>query len=188
MIISSGLTANNKVYNGTTSATLSSNNVVLSGVVSGDTVTLNTNGYVANFASAGVGNGIAVSVSGLTLGGASAANYTLAQPSTLTANITAASVTISSGLTANNKVYNGTTTATLSSNSVVLAGVVSGDTVILNTNGYVANFASAGVGNGIAVSVSGLTLGGASAANYTLAQPSTLTANITPAPSRSVPA
>jgi hypothetical protein len=155
---------------------------VLSGVISGDTVTLNTNGYVANFASAGVGNGIAVTVSGLTLGGASAANYTLAQPSTLTANITPALVTISSGLTANNKVYNGTTNATLSSNNVVLSGVISGDTATLNTNGYVANFASAGVGNGIAVSVSALTLAGASAANYTLAQPSTLTANITTAP------
>ena len=83
MTISSGMTANNKVYNGTTSATLSSNNVLLSGVISGDTAILNTNGYVANFASAGVGNGIAVSVSGLTLSGASAANYTLAQPSTL---------------------------------------------------------------------------------------------------------
>ena len=74
-------------------------------------MTLNTNGYVANFASAGVGNGIAVTVSGLTLSGASAANYTLAQPLTLTANITPAPVTISSGLTANNKVYNRTTSA-----------------------------------------------------------------------------
>ena len=35
-------------------------------------------------------------------------------------------------------------TATLSSNNVVLLGVVPGDAVSLNTNGYVANFASAG--------------------------------------------
>ena len=70
-----------------------------------------------------------------------------------------APLSISSGITANNKVYNGTTAATLGSNNVVLAGVVAGDTVILNTNGYVANFASAGIGNGVAVSVSGMTLG-----------------------------
>jgi hypothetical protein len=177
--ISSGLTANNKVYDRTTTATLSSNTVVLTGVITGDTATLNTNGYAAHFASAGVGNGVAVTVTGLTLTGASASNYALTQPSSLTANITAAPVTISSGLTANNKVYDRTTTATLSSNSVVLAGVITGDTATLNTNGYAANFASAGVGNGIAVTVTGLTLTGASAANYTLTQPSSLTANIT---------
>ena len=178
----SGLTANSKVYNRTTTTTLSSNNVTLSGIVVGDTLSLNTNGYVANFASAGVGNGIAVIVTGLTLAGASNADYTLAQPATLTANITAAPVTITSGITANNKVYSGTTTATLSSNTVVLSGVVNGDTLSLNTNGYAANFASAGVGNGIAVSVTGLTLAGASNADYTLAQPGSLTANITAAP------
>ena len=43
--------------------------------------------------------------------------------------------------------------------------------VMLSTNGYGASFASAGVGNGIAVRVSGLTLTGASATNYTLTQP-----------------
>jgi phosphotransferase system HPr-like phosphotransfer protein len=153
--------------------------VVLLGVITGDTVSLNTNGYVANFASANVGNGIALTVSGLTLSGASAANYALTQPGSLTANITAAAVTIASGITANNKVYDRTTTATLSSNNVVLLGVITGDTVSLNTNGYIANFASAGVGSGITVSVSGLTLNGASAANYALTQPLALTANIT---------
>jgi hypothetical protein len=180
--ITSGITANNKVYNGTTTATLSSNTVVLSGIVNGDTLSLNTNGYAANFASAGVGNGIAVSVTGLTLSGASNADYTFTQPASLTANITAASVTISSGITANNKVYDGTTAAILSSNTVVLSGVVNGDTLTLSTNGYIANFASAGVGNGIVVSVTGLTLSGASNADYTLAQPASLTANITKAP------
>src|SRR5208282_4254704 len=163
--ISSGITANNKVYDRTTTATLSSNSVVRSGIVSGDTLSLNTNGYAANFVSAGVGNSIAVTVSGLTLAGTSNADYTLTQPTGLTANITAATVTISSGITADNKVYDRTTTATLSSNSVVLSGIVSGDTLSLNTNGYAANFASAGVGNSIAVTVSGLTLAGTSNAD-----------------------
>ncbi len=92
-------------------ATISSNNVVLSGVLPGDAanVRLNTNGYTANFASAGVANGIGVTVSGLTLSGTAATNYTLTQPAGLTANITAVGVTISSGLSANNKPYDGTT-------------------------------------------------------------------------------
>jgi hypothetical protein len=62
-------------------------------VVPGDTanVKLSTNGYTANFASASAGTGIGVTVSGLTLTGSAAANYTLTQPAGLTANITAAS-------------------------------------------------------------------------------------------------
>jgi hypothetical protein len=68
--------------------------VVLLGVITGDTVSLNTNGYIANFASAGVGGAIAVTVSGLTLSGPSAANYALTQPLALTANITAPGVQI----------------------------------------------------------------------------------------------
>ena len=142
---------------------------------------LNTNGYAANFTSANAGTGIGVTVSGLTLTGTAASNYTLIQPAGLTANITAVGVTITSGITANNKPYDGTTAATISSNNVVLSGVLPGDVanVRLNTNGYVANFASAGVANGIGVTVSGLTLSGTAATNYTLTQPAGLTANIT---------
>jgi len=67
-------------------------------------------------------------------------------------------VTIASGLTANDKIYDGASTATLSSNNVVLAGVLPGDVgnVALSTNGYTAAFASAGLGTNISVAVSGL--------------------------------
>ena len=246
--VNTGITANNKVYDGTTAATISLTNVVLTGVVSGDTVSLSTNGYTANFASAGVGTGIGVTISGLSLTGPSAGNYTLVQPVGLTANITAKALTIASavpppvitsiqltngvvtitwssvtggiyraqyinslngggwtdlspdvtatgstatqtnavgnatqryyrvvllnpGLSANNKVYDGTTAATINLSNVVLVGVVNGDSVSLVTNGYTANFASAGVGTNIPVSVGGLTLTGGSATNYTLTQP-----------------
>jgi len=131
-----------------------------------------------------VGNSKAVTVSGLTLTGSAAANYTLTQPAGLTANISNATVTITSGITANNKTYDGTTTATISSNNVSLSGVVAGDTanVALTTNGYTASFATASVANGKAVTVSGLTLTGSAAVNYNLTQPSGLTANINAAP------
>ena len=181
--ITSGLTANNKPYDGTTVATISSNNVVLSGVLAGDTanVRLNTNGYTANFTNANVGTGIGVTVGGLSLTGSAAANYTLSAPTNLTANITTLGVTITSGLTANNKPYDGTTVATISSNNVMLSGVLAGDTanVRLNTNGYTANFTNANVGTGIGVTVGGLSLAGSAAANYTLSAPTNLTANIT---------
>jgi glucuronoarabinoxylan endo-1,4-beta-xylanase len=98
LTISSGLTANNKVYDGTTAATITSNNVSLSGVVSGDAgnVHLSTNGSTASFASKNAGNGIAVSVSGLTLSGSAAANYSLTAPQ-LSANITPITVTLAGG-------------------------------------------------------------------------------------------
>ena len=182
--VSSGLLANNKVYDGTTAATISSNNVVLSGVIAGDTanVKLSTNGYTATFASVAVGSGKTVTVSGLTLTGSASSNYSLTQPS-LIANITAATVTITSGITANNKVYDGTTAATISSNNVVLSGVIAGDTanVKLSTNGYTATFASATAGSGIGVTVSGLSLTGTASGNYALTQPAGLTATITAA-------
>jgi hypothetical protein len=98
LTIASGITANSKVFDGTTTAVLSFNNVTLVGVVNGDTVSLNTNGYVANFASASVGHGTAVTVSGLTLNGASAGNYTLTQPVSLVADITSPSVQVVASL------------------------------------------------------------------------------------------
>jgi hypothetical protein len=93
-VLNPGITANNKVYDGTTTATISSNNVVLVGVVDGDAVSLSTNGYTANFASANVGIGITVTVNGLSLTGASATNYSLTQPTGLSANITPAMLTV----------------------------------------------------------------------------------------------
>jgi hypothetical protein len=173
------LVALDKVYNGTTNATLDATNAGVAGALNGDNVTLVTSNAVAYFADKNVGANKPVTIFGLTLSGANAGNYTLTQPQGLTANITPAGLAIISGITANNKVYDGTTTATLSSNNVVLSGAFDGDTVSLITNGYVARFANASAGTGIAVTVSGLTLSGVSAGNYALTQPEDLVANIT---------
>jgi hypothetical protein len=173
-----GLTANDKAYDATTKATLNTGNATLTGAFAGDTVILNLASAVDAFASKDVGNDIIVNVSGLTLSGAQAGDYTLTQPST-TANITPATLTVT-GLTANDKAYDSTTKATLNTGSAALAGVFAGGTVTLNVVSATGTFASKDVGSGIAVVVSGLALGGAQAGDYTLAQSST-TANITPA-------
>src|SRR5207249_5125892 len=57
--------------------------------VSGDDVSINHSGYSASFATKTVGNGKAVTVLGVTLSGGDAGNYTVSQPTGLTANITA---------------------------------------------------------------------------------------------------
>src|SRR5207249_6278409 len=80
-----------------------------------------------------------------------------------TADITAASV--SPSITADNKVYDGTTAATIATRS--LSGVLGSDVVSLS--GGTASFASKTVGAAKTVNVSGLSLSGTDAANYQLA-------------------
>ena len=166
----SGASAANRVYDRTTTASVTGG--TLTGVISGDTVTLSAAN--ANFAQSDVGAGIAVSTA-YTLSGASAANYALTQPGALAANITAASLTVT-GASAADKVYDRTTTASVTGAS--LSGVIASDTIILSAAN--ANFAQANVGSGLAVSTA-YTLSGSNAGNYTLAQPSGLSASITPA-------
>ncbi|HSZ59624.1 MAG TPA: YDG domain-containing protein [Tepidisphaeraceae bacterium] len=173
----SGATAANKPYDGGIAATLNLGAAQLVGVIGGDSVALNTAGAVGTFSSASVGNDIAVNVSGLTLGGAQSGNYTL-MPPTMTANITPLALTVS-GITASDKPYDGTTAATLNLSGASVAGAISGDVVTLNTAGAVGAFASANVASSIAIGISGLSIGGPAAGNYTLTLPS-VTANITP--------
>ncbi|MET4715753.1 filamentous hemagglutinin N-terminal domain-containing protein, partial [Pseudomonas trivialis] len=104
--IGGAFTADDKVYDGTTSATvhggLDSNTVV-----AGDDLNVTTSGL---FADKNVGQGKAVSVFG-SLTGADAGNYQFTAPSNVVAAITPR--TIGGAFTADNKVYDGTTTATV---------------------------------------------------------------------------
>ena len=178
-----GIAANNKAYDGTTAASITLYdtliNALLSGVLSPDlpNVSLSTNGCAASFASSQAGSNIVVTVDGITLSGSAGGNY-IVSPVTLNAGISRLPISVS--VSANNKVYDGGTAATL---STILAGTVNGDDVALDTNGYDASFATAEVGSNIAVTVTGWVLTGSAASNYWLTTPlpSGLTADITPA-------
>jgi hypothetical protein len=170
-----GFTASNKIYDATTAATLNGAGG-LSGVLSGDMV--NLIGTISGaFSDKNVGTNKVVSLSGGSITGLDAGNYILTNPAGLTANITSASLTVT-GLTANNKVYDATTAATLSDTGV-LSGVLLTDSVSLSgpPSGV---FADKNVGNGKIVTVSGLSITGLDAGNYILTNPAGLTANITP--------
>ena len=91
-----GLSGTNKVYDSLTSDPVTGT-ASLSGNISGDTVNLSAGS--ASFADPNVGTGKAVTFSGYSVSGSDAANYTLSQPATSTANITAAGLTV----TADNK-------------------------------------------------------------------------------------
>jgi hypothetical protein len=166
----SGTMVGGKVYNGTTVAALSAGSLI--GVIAGDTVTLTQAG---NFASAHAGVGIAVTASD-SLGGASAGDYLLVDPTGLSGTITPAALTVN-GTLVGNKVYDGTTAASLTGGSLI--GLVAGDTVTLNQSGL---FASANVGSNIAVTATD-SLSGASAGDYSIVEPTGLSASILPASS-----
>src|SRR5205807_3787886 len=111
--------------------------------------------------------------------GANAPNYVLDSVGTTTADITAKNLTIN-GAVAQNKTYDGSTAAIVDFTGASLVGVVTPDVVTINSTAYSANFNDKNVGNGKAVTVTGVALAGAGAGNYTVSQPSGLTANITP--------
>ena len=169
-----GLTAQNKVYDATTVATISGT-AAFSGVLGTDVVTLGGNAS-GSFADKNVGVAKPVSVTGLTLSGTDAGNYTLANTSASTsADITPASLTVS-GLTAQNKVYDATTVATITG-TAVFSGVLGTD-VVAPGGSASASFADKNVGTAKPVAVSGLSLSGTDAGNYTLSSAS-IAADIT---------
>jgi trimeric autotransporter adhesin len=170
-----GVTASNKVYDRTNVAALNLGGATLVGVISPDAVTINSGSASAVFASANAGTW-AVTVSGFGLNGA-AGNYVLsAQPTVPNATITSKSLTIT-GVVANSKTYDRTTTATFNLTGASLVGVINPDPVSIDSSGASGTFASANAGTW-AVTVSGFGLSGA-AGNYVLsAQPTVPNATI----------
>ena len=166
-----GITGSDKVYDDTTAASATGMST-LNGVESGDDVILGGS-PVFTFASANVGTGITITTSGYTISGTDPGNYTLTQP-TLSGDITAKELTIT-GITGDNKVYDGTTDAT-ASGTPVLSGVVSDDDVVLGGT-PVFTFASAELGTDISITTTGFIITDADSGNYTLTQP-TLSADI----------
>ena len=116
-------------------------------------------------------------LSGFGLTGADAPNYLAPTTTLLTANITPATLNLN-GLSAANKVYDATTTAALTGTPSVTP--LAGDSVSL-LGSPIGVFADKNVGTAKAVTVSNVGLSGTDSANYMLATPSSLTADITPA-------
>jgi hypothetical protein len=172
-----GQVAGNKVYDGNSVASLSGGS--LTGLVGSET--LGIAGQTAVFSDKNAANGKVVTVTGTTLvdGTGSASNYSVGNPTGLTASITQKALTVT-GQVAGNKVYDGNSAASLSGGS--LAGLVAGEA--LGIAGQAAVFADKNVANGKAVTVTGTTLvdtASGAASNYTVSNPTGLTASITPA-------
>ncbi|WP_442265454.1 YDG domain-containing protein [Tenacibaculum sp. ZS6-P6] len=169
-----GLTGDNKVYDNSTAAS-ASGTAVLAGILGPDVVNIGGS-PVFTFASSNVGTGITINTTGYNISGTDSGNYTLTQP-TLSADITTKELTIT-GLTGDNKVFDGTTIAS-ATGTATLVGVETGDDVTLGGS-PVFTFASSNVGTGITINTSGYSISGTDSGNYSLTQP-TLSADITTA-------
>jgi hypothetical protein len=157
-----GAAAQNKVYDGTTGATIS---LSVSNRVAGDAVTpLYTS---ALFGSAATGTGKTVTVNGISLTGADAANYSSNTSTSTTASITQRQLTVTASAT--DKVYDGATAATVALSDNRLSGDA------FSVAHTAAVFNSKNVGAGKQVTVSGISISGTDAANYTLASTSAST-------------
>jgi hypothetical protein len=166
------LTASNKVYDQTTTATATIGSIT--GLVGTETVTATG---TSTFNTKNVGTGKTVTVNSVVLAngtnGGVASNYSLANGFTTTANITAKSLSVTAA--ANNKAYDGTATATyvLSSDQYL--------TDLLTITGTTGLFSDKNAANGKTVTVGGIALSGTDASNYSLVNTTTTTtANITP--------
>lgn len=178
----SGITAANKEYDGSTTAT-PTGTAVINGKVGSDDVTVTAG--TATFADKNVGTGKTVTFTGYSLSGADAGNYNLkAQPASVTANITAKDVKLTGGINATDRSYvKDNKTVDLTKGTLTFDGLVSGETLDVNipTTGTISN-AKVGTYN---VTYSGVTLKDGTtgkASNYKLVSPlPTVTVNITKA-------
>ncbi len=154
-----------RVYDGTTNATVTLSDDRVAGDVFTDSYAS------ASFADKNVGINKPVSVTGLSISGADAGNYSVANTTaTTTANITARPLTVSA--TGVDKLYDATTVATVTLSD----DRVNGDML---TDAYTsAAFADPNVGTNKPITVTGITVSGADAGNYTFNTTAATTASI----------
>jgi hypothetical protein len=147
---------NTKTYDGGTTASASPT------ITSGSLATGDTANFTESYDNKNVGTGKTLTPSGSVSDGNTGNNYAITFATNTSGSITAKSVTAS--VTANNKTYDGGTTATITNCS--LSGVINPDVVTCGATS--ADFSNKNVGTGKTVTASGISLSGAGAGNYTL--------------------
>jgi hypothetical protein len=141
-----------KTYDGTTTATVT----LSDDRIAGDALTDSYSS--ASFSDKNVGSGKTVTVTGIAISGADAANYSANPNTATTASISSRKLTVTASGVA--KVYDGTTLATVTLSDDRVSGDVFSDADASAT------FSDRNVGTAKIVSVSGITISGIDAANY----------------------
>lgn len=159
-----------KVYDGTTA--MNAMNMGLTGLVTGDTVTVSGSGA---FSQKNAGSNLNYEIANIRLGSTDSGNYYLSGGSTFTGSngvITAKPITVVASSA--NKVYDGNT---ISAVTLASADVVAGDMVTFGDTS--ATFADKNAGIGKTVTVSGISAGSTDAGNYSVNTTATTSADIT---------
>lgn len=179
--VSGTFTAAPKVYDKLTTAVVNNTSgLILGNVIASDLPNVTIATTTATFNNSGSGTGKTVTLTGLTISGSAAGNYTVNvsgvtpyQSGEITPKPLTPVITIS------DRRYDGTTTATISSISIT---PLAGDSVSVVVANASAAFDTPDQGTSKEVSVTGLALTGASAANYSIESTTTASASITGAP------
>jgi hypothetical protein len=162
--LTASVTAEDKVYNGNQTATVTAS----SDKLASDTVMVAVTS--AEFSDKNVARDIngnvitkTVTASGLSISGADAGNYTLTNTTATAANAKITPKQLKALYTATNKVYDGNTNATVTG---TLTDIVTGDAVTATHTS--ATFDTAAAGTNKTVTVAGIALTGGDASNYKL--------------------
>ena len=166
-----GVVVLDKVYDGTTDATLSLSGINYDGLVNSDNLGYTT---TAAFSDKHVGDNKSVSLTE-TATGPDVGNYSITFQVTTTASITAKTMTVT-GFVATDKAYDATRTATVTFSSLTYDGLVFGDTVSAASAGGLFDTKEVGTNKRVDITA---TYAGSDTNNYNIqTQPST-TASIT---------
>lgn len=134
VIVSGGITASDKTYDGTTAATLNFSNVTINsvdgdnGIINGDVVTVSATG---TFADANAGTGKTVNISNIKLEGANSGKYSLIE----TGNQTSTTATISKAAASVTAPTAKTLTYTGNAQELVNAGTATGGSLEYSLDG-----------------------------------------------------
>ncbi|MCI4641870.1 MAG: YDG domain-containing protein, partial [Flavobacteriaceae bacterium] len=175
-----------KVYNGTLSATLNPSNFQLNGVISGESIGVSATQGTYDTKEIGSSKMVTVSLTDYYLpdSGTLLSNYALADTATGTVGtITAQTLTVT-GIVVLDKVFDGTASSTVMTNTIAYEGLAAGDNVYIDTSSGV--FADANVGQGKTVNLTN-TYAGTDLTNYTVINQATTTASITTKPITIIP-
>ncbi len=157
----SGVITNSKEYDGGKTAIVNFDGASPLGVVESDIVALNFESSSASFDDKDVDTDKTVTVSGLTLDGLDADNYSLTQPFLTDGIITTKSLTVTA--VGGDKIYDGTTSATVTLSS---SDKVESDDLSYGYTG--ASFVDENAGEGKTINVADISLGGSDSNNYSL--------------------
>ena len=180
--IAIGFTANDKLYDGNTTA--ERDTLIMDEILDGDDIVFDDSGIEYTFDNKNVGRDKTVTATGFDaatmLSGVDLGNYDITFVDTANADIVPIAINI--GFTANDKTYDGMTTATR--DALIMDNVLEGDDVVFDDSGIEYNFEDASVGTNKTVTATGFDaatmLSGADLSNYDITFIDTTTADITP--------